>query len=145
MPNTVQGKHLVDGSEFAITFPSNIHVETSFRELEDVVLNSDQAKYAFRSSKMRGAYDSFLWDGFSTCYIFQITLAEKRGILNHPLRKFLDWIKKFNIINLDIKFVFVVPSANIEKWVEPQKLVGDAYERKEHMVSIEQYVVSLDT
>jgi hypothetical protein len=63
------------------------------------------------------------------------------------VKKFLDWIKKFNISNMAVKFVFVVPTEMIDKWDQSQELGnsgGAAFKRKGHMVSINQYVVSLD-
>jgi hypothetical protein len=103
--------------------------------------------YAFPASKTNGAYDSFLWNGVDTCFIFQITIAEKHSILNHCVKKFLEWIEVFNISKLDVKFVFVVPSKMIDKWNRPQAFVksgGSVYKNKGCEVSITQYVVSLD-
>jgi hypothetical protein len=129
------------------TLPSPICIEAAFHKLQDIVLTPSQAIYAFPASKTQGAYDSFLWNGIDTCYVFQTTIAEKHSILNQPVKKFLEWIKKFNIANLEVKFVFIVPSAIIEKLNQPQKLVKSGekdYQKKGWVVSMDQYVVSLD-
>ena len=147
LPEILQGKRLVDGSEFDIPLPSPIGIEAAFQKLEGIVLVLNQALYAFPSSKTQGAYDSFLWNGVKTCYVFQITIAEKHSILNQAVKKFIDWIRKFNIVDLDVKFVFIVPTAIIDQWNQPQKLVKSGekdYQKKGWVVSIDQYVVSLD-
>ena len=148
LPEILNGKHLADGSDFEITLPSNINVKESFRKLEDIVLVLGQALYAFPSSKTQGAYDSFLWNGVDTCYIFQITIAKEHSVLNHPVKMFLDWIKKFDIADLNVKFVFVVPTkAIVDQWNQPQKLVksdGTVYGNVGSMVPIHQYIVILD-
>eukprot|EP00475_Leptophrys_vorax_P035074 TRINITY_DN5741_c0_g1_i13.p1 TRINITY_DN5741_c0_g1~~TRINITY_DN5741_c0_g1_i13.p1 ORF type:complete len:479 (+),score=108.97 TRINITY_DN5741_c0_g1_i13:421-1857(+) len=147
LPEILSGKCLDDSSPFEIVIPLNIHMGPAFRKLEDIVLVLNQALYAFPASKTHGAYDSFLWNGVDTCYVFQITIAAKHNILNHCVKKFLDWIKKFNISNLAVKFVFVVPTEMIDTWDQSQELVnsgGAAYTKKGHKISINQYVVPLD-
>jgi hypothetical protein len=109
------------------------------------VLN--QALYAFPASKTQGAYDSFLWNGIDTCYAFQITIAEKRNILNQAVKKFLQWIAKSDIKDIKVKFVFMVPSTMIDKWNQPQVLVGTGgkvFKKSGYELSIDQYIVSLD-
>ena len=148
LPEILEGKRLSDGSEFEITLPLNIDVKESFQKLEDIVLVLDQALYAFPSSKTQGAYDSFLWNGVETCYIFRITIAKEHSILYRPIKRFLEWIRKFDIAKLDIKFVFIVPTrAIVDQWNQPQKLVksnGTVYQNEGNMVPIDQHVVILD-
>jgi hypothetical protein len=147
LPQILSGKRLDDGSTFNIPFPSPIFIGAAFHKLDDIVLTGNQATYAFPASKTQGAYDSFLWNGVDTCYVFQITIAEKHSILNQPVKKFIEWIKKFNISDLSVKFVFIVPTAKINQWNQPQNLVKSGekdYQKKAWMVEIDQYVVSLD-
>ena len=148
LPEILRGKRLVDGSDFEIPLRLSIDVEEPFRKLEDIVLVQHQALYAFPASKTQGAYDSFLWNGLDTCYVFQITIAKKHSVLYHPLKRFLEWIKKFDIADIDVKFVFIVPTRAIaDQWNQPQKLVkldGMAYQNEGSMVPIDQYIVILD-
>jgi hypothetical protein len=147
LPARVSGKCLDSGSIFEIVFRPNIKIASPFHKLEDIELTLDQALYVFPYSKTNGAYDSFLWDGIDTFYVFQITIASEHSILNHCVKKFYEWIQKHNLSNLKFKFVFVVPSAKIGAWTKPQPLKnskGLEYGKDGCMMKFEQYIVSLD-
>lgn len=125
--------------------PPNLEV-IRFRRLIDIIIkNGDRsARYFVPVIPNLGAYDGILWDGESTCYLIQITIAKEHHIKNEPVRLFLAWSAGRN---LTIKFVFIVPENVYEFWTVCQKLVGvnnKTLTDSRQVHGLEQYVMQMN-
>ena len=119
-----------------------------FRKLDDILFakNDGCPRYYIPVIPNLAAYDGIFWNGTSTFYLIQITIANKHTIKNEPVKIFFEWSKNKDP-GIDINFVFIVPRRTYDLWTECQNLVGvnnKTLTSDKQVKDLKQFVLQMD-
>lgn len=121
-----------------------------FKSLANINPTLGTPMYCIPINRNFAAYDAIYWDGASTFYLIQTTVAKEHAIKNEAVKLFNKWSSTISVAlqkDITTKFVFVVPKEIVSDWTNCQKLVGvnDAVLLPSNQVAgLKQYVIGMD-
>ena len=135
------GRCLHDENTFELVIKGN-HELKRFTHLREIALIKSKCLYYRPDNKNFAAIDSIYWNG-KDIYLLQMTISENHAIHHASITNIVEWCLENNLENSNIYFVFIVPSAfveryNVQNYVSNNKVVHNI---RKVVKDMKQYVV----